>query len=214
MSSVSRRVPSRPEILPVYEVEQKYPVADVTALEDRLASAGVRWHGVVEQVDRYFGHPSRDFAVTDEALRLRSTADGVVITWKGPRLDAAAKTRREIELPLVEAAVASAAGVEAAGPMASPSTLDHWTELLEALGFRRVREVAKRRRLAMVDWDGAAVDVAVDHVAGLGDFIELELRADAAGIAPAAARIESLARHLGCTDPEPRSYLEMLLARA
>jgi len=214
MSSVSRRVPSRPETMPVYEVEQKYPVADVTALEDRLASAGVRWHGVVEQVDRYFGHPSRDFAVTDEALRLRSTADGVVITWKGPRLDAAAKTRREIELPLVEAAVASAAGVEAAGAMASPSTLDHWTELLEALGFRRVREVAKRRRLATVDWDGAAVDVAVDHVAGLGDFIELELRADAAGIAPAAARIESLARHLGCTDPEPRSYLEMLLARA
>ena len=98
--------------------------------------------------------------------------------------------------------------------MASPSTLDHWTELLEALGFRPVREVAKRRRLATVDWDGAAVDVAVDHVAGLGDFIELELRADAAGIAPAAARIESLARHLGCTDPEPRSYLEMLLARA
>lgn len=217
----------------MYEVEQKYPVADVAALEARLADAGAGWHGVVEQVDRYFGHPSRDFADTDEALRLRRTADGVVITWKGPRLDAAAKTRREIELPLAEAAVPAAAGAEAAVPApanaeaavpaaagaeaarpTSPqATLDRWTDLLEALGFRRVREVAKRRRLATVAWDGAAVEVAVDHVAGLGDFVEFELQADAAGIALAAARVESLARHLGCTRPEPRSYLEMLLSR-
>jgi len=228
----------------VYEVEQKYPVADVAALEARLAGAGAGWHGVVEQVDRYFGHPSRDFATTDEALRLRSTADGVAITWKGPRLDAAAKTRREIELPLAEAAVPAAAGAEAAGaadtgaeaavPAAagaeaagaadtgaeaagaasSRATLDRWTDLLEALGFRRVREVAKRRRLATVAWDGAAVEVAVDHVVGLGDFVEFELQADAAGIALAAARVESLARHLGCMRSEPRSYLEMLLARS
>ena len=218
----------------MYEVEQKYPVADVAALEVRLAGAAARWHGVVEQVDRYFGHPSRDFAATDEALRLRSTAEGVVITWKGPRLDATAKTRREIELPLAEAAVPAAALAEAAVPAAAlaeaavpapavaeaapppapQATLDRWTDLLEALGFRRVREVAKRRRLATVAWEGAAVEVAVDHVAGLGDFVEFELQADAAGIARAAARVESLARHLGCTRPEPRSYLEMLLARA
>jgi adenylate cyclase, class 2 len=198
----------------VYEVEQKYPVADVAAFEVRLAGAAARWHGVVEQVDRYFGHPSRDFAATDEALRLRSTAEGVVITWKGPRLDATAKTRREIELPLAEAAVPAAAVAEAAPPPAPQATLARWTDLLEALGFRRVREVAKRRRLATVAWEGAAVEVAVDHVAGLGDFVEFELQADAAGIARAAARVESLARHLGCTRPEPRSYLEMLLARA
>jgi adenylate cyclase class 2 len=198
----------------VYEVEQKYPVADVAAFEVRLAGAAARWHGVVEQVDRYFGHPSRDFAATDEALRLRSTAEGVVITWKGPRLDATAKTRREIELPLAEAAVPAAAVAEAAVRASPQATLDRWTDLLEALGFRRVREVAKRRRLATVAWEGAAVEVAVDHVAGLGDFVEFELQADAAGIARAAARVESLARHLGCTRPEPRSYLEMLLARA
>lgn len=197
----------------MYEVEQKYPVADVAALEARLAGAGAGWHGVVEQVDRYFSHPSRDFADTDEALRLRSTAAGVVITWKGPRLDAAAKTRREIELPLAEAAVPATASAEAAVPASPQATLDRWTDLLEALGFRRVREVAKRRRLATVAWDGAAVEVAVDHVAGLGDFVEFELQADAAGIALAAARVESLARHLGCTRPEPRSYLEMLLTR-
>lgn len=197
----------------MYEVEQKYPVVDVAELEGRLGDAGAAWHGAVEQVDRYFGHPSRDFAATDEALRLRSTADGVVITWKGPRLDAAAKTRREIELPLAEAAVPAAAGAETAVPAAPRATLDRWTDLLEALGFRRVREVAKRRRLATVAWDGAPVEVSLDHVAGLGDFVEFELQADAAGIGLAAARIDALARHLGCMRPEPRSYLEMLLAQ-
>jgi len=202
----------------VYEVEQKYPVADVKAIEDRLGRLGASWHGTAEQVDRYFNHPSRDFAVTDEALRLRSTAAGVAITWKGPRLDATAKTRREIELPLALAAVPAAAQALAAVPAAAeapsavPAMLDHWTELLEALGFRRVREVAKRRRLATVAWEGAAIEVALDHVADLGDFMELELQADASGIAAAAARIESLAWELGCSNAEPRSYLEMLLS--
>jgi adenylate cyclase class 2 len=201
----------------VYEVELKYRVADGRAIEDRLAGLGACWHGTTEQVDRYFNHPSRDFAVTDEALRLRSTAAGVAITWKGPRLDATAKTRREIELPLALAAVPATALALAAVPAAAeassaiPATLDRWTELLEALGFRRVREVAKRRRLATVAWEGAAIEVALDHVAGLGDFVELELQAEFAGIAVAAARIESLARELGCANPERRSYLEMLL---
>ena len=212
----------------MYEVELKYRVADGRAIEDRLAGRGACWHGTTEQVDRYFNHPSRDFAVTDEALRLRSTAAGVAITWKGPRLDATAKTRREIELPLALAAVPAAAEALAAVPAAAealaavpaaaealaavPATLDRWTELLEALGFRQVREVAKRRRLATVAWEGAAIEVALDHVAGLGDFVELELQAEFTGIAAAAARIESLALELGCANPERRSYLEMLLA--
>jgi adenylate cyclase class 2 len=213
----------------VYEVEQKYPLSDVAAVEAALARLGATWHGTVEQVDRYFNHPCRDFAATDEALRLRRTGEALAITWKGPRLDATAKTRRELELPLAEAAVPAAAVAEAAVPAAAPSeaavpaaavvqaadpaTLDSWTELLEALGFRPVREVAKQRQLATVAWQGAAIEVALDHVAGLGNFLELELQADAAGIAVAATRIESLARELGCTAAERRSYLEMLIAQ-
>lgn len=204
----------------MYEVEQKYPVADMKALEARLLGMGAAWHGSVEQVDRYFNHPSRDFAATDEALRLRSTGAGMAITWKGPRLAASAKTRREIELPLIEAAVPAAARVEAAVGESTPVeasrrskvALERWTELLEALGFRRVREVAKRRRSATVAWDGAEIEVALDHVTGLGDFVELEVLADVDGLAAAARRVELLARELGCTNPERRSYLEMLLA--
>jgi adenylate cyclase class 2 len=187
----------------VYEVELKFRVADLAAVEDRLAGLGARFATPVEQVDRYFAHPARDFATTDEALRLRSVGDDVAITWKGPRLAGGGKTRREIELPLATVAPTVASG-------ASP-TLDRWTELLEALGFRRVREVAKRRRTARLAWQGAEVEIALDAVAGLGDYLELELLAESDGIPAAQARIEALASELGCGTPEPRSYLEMVL---
>lgn len=189
---------------PVYEVELKFPVADPAGIERRLAGLGGRLSAAVNQVDRYFAHPSRDFAVTDEALRLRCVGDDVVVTWKGPRIDAVTKTRREIEL-----------GVDpvANGP-AGAATITRWTDLLEALGFRQVREVAKQRRTAIVHRDNAEIEVALDDVAGLGWFLELEERAAAADVERARGRLTALARELGCAAPERRSYLELLLAAA
>ena len=70
----------------MYEVELKFRVADLPAVEGRLAALGARFAAPVEQVDRYFAHPARDFAQTDEALRLRRVGDEIAITWKGPRL--------------------------------------------------------------------------------------------------------------------------------
>jgi adenylate cyclase class 2 len=177
----------------VYEVELKFQVSDSAHLERELVALGAHFREVVEQVDRYFAHPCRDFAATDEALRLRRTGSDVAITWKGPRIDATTKTRREIELALA-----------AAAPDGGP---------LEALGFRQVREVAKRRRVAIVAWEGAEVEAALDTVAGLGGYLELELQAPVDGVPLARARLESLARRLGCGPAERRSYLELLLAR-
>ena len=187
----------------MYEVELKFRVDDLPAVEGRLTALGAHFAAPVEQADRYFAHPARDFAQTDEALRLRSVGDDVAITWKGPRLAGGGKTRREIELPLATLLPADSAGV-------SP-TLDRWTELLEALGFRRVREVVKRRRSARLAWQGAEVEVALDAVSGLGDYLELELLATVDEIPAAQARIAALAGEIGCGHPEPRSYLEMLL---
>jgi len=183
----------------VYEVELKFRIADVSAIERRLATLGCPFASAEEQVDRYFAHPVRDFATTDEALRLRRVGDRVAITWKGPRVDATTKTRREIELPL-------------AIPADGATAIARWTDLLEALGFRRVREVVKRRRTATVRRDGAEIEVALDLVTGLGDFVELEIRAAEDGVDAARRRIEALARELGCNAPERRSYLELLLA--
>lgn len=189
----------------MYEVELKFAVPEPRAIEERLRSLGGRLYAAVDQVDRYFNHPVRDFAVTDEALRLRHDGAGVAITWKGPRIDAATKTRREIELPLV---VGRPDGGEA-DP--SARTLADWTALLEALGFRPVATVAKRRRPARVPWKDREVDVAIDSIEGLGDFLELELQAREADVPEARACLESLARELGVGPSERRSYLELLL---
>ena len=190
----------------MYEVELKFPLPDTRVIEQRLTSLAARWHEPVEQSDRYFNHPGRDFARTDEALRLRRDGDRVVITWKGPRIDTATKTRREIELPLSLELPQPGAALHPA-----EFAIARWTDLLEALGFRPVASVAKRRRHASVDWQGREVDVALDRVAGLGEFLELELQAVEGDVAEARACLESLARELGCGSPERRSYLELLL---
>jgi predicted adenylyl cyclase CyaB len=92
------------------------------------------------------------------------------------------------------------------------ATLEAWSELLTALGFRRVWEVVKCRRPARVTWQGREVEVAIDVVTGLGDFLELEIVASEEEIPLALACLQSLAAELGCGPPERRSYLEMLLA--
>jgi adenylate cyclase class 2 len=186
----------------VYEVEMKFSVADPAVLRARLGGVGGVFSAPRTQIDRYYAHPSRDFAVTDEALRLRRDTDRVAITWKGPRIDAATKTRREIELPLVPAE---------GGPAA---TLAAWDGLLFALGFRPVREVRKRRTTVHLDWQSAAVEVAIDEVEGLGTFVELEQQVAAAGVEAARGRLLALAESLACGPSERRSYLELLLATA
>lgn len=185
----------------MYEVELKYPLADTAAVTATLGALAARFRTPVEQVDRYFAHPCRDFGRTDEALRLRRDGAALAVTYKGPRLNASAKTRREIELPLAD--------VGRGGTLA---TLDAWTALLEALGFCRVREVTKVRTPARLPWQGSEVEVAFDRVSGLGDFLELELLARDGEVPLALSCLESLARELSLGPPEPRSYLELLLA--
>ncbi len=190
----------------MYEVEQKFSVNGHGPIEARLITLAARFREPVEQVDRYFAHPCRDFAKADEALRLRRVGDELAVTWKGPRIDSATKTRRELELGL------ASVPPRPDGPGGGQATLELWTELLEALGFRRVRDVAKRRRSARVPWQGTEVEVALDSIAGLGDFVELELQASQGEVSQATTCLQSLAHELGCENPERRSYLELLLA--
>jgi adenylate cyclase, class 2 len=195
----------------LFEVEQKFRVTDSVAIARRLhelgARAGTPTRSVseaVEQLDHYFNHPSRDFAQTDEALRLRHVGwveaaethqSKNFITYKGPKLDTTTKTRREIELALP----------------AGNDALAQYIELLTALGFRTVAKVQKTRRQLHVAWQDRDIEIALDNVTGLGDFIELELSADEDGLESAKSAIASLATILGLTDNERRSYLELLL---
>ncbi|MBX7166737.1 MAG: class IV adenylate cyclase [Pirellulales bacterium] len=177
------------------EVEQKFPLADPPAFVARLGDLGVCLAEPIVQVDQYFAHPARDFAQTDEALRIRRVGSENRVTYKGPKLDAATKTRREIELPLAPGDDA-AAGYEA---------------LLVALGFRPVRAVRKARRKAELVWEGRTCEIALDEVEGLGTFTELEFQAEPAQLDATRAALTSLASRLGLSQSERRSYLELLL---
>lgn len=179
-----------------FEVEQKFPLDDAVGVERRLVELGAQATDTVEQADQYFNHPARDFAQTDEALRLRSVGEKNFITYKGPKLDATTKTRRELELPLPD------------GKASAPG----FAELLTALGFCRVESVRKVRRQFHISWQGKTVEAVIDDVADLGQFLELELSVGETEVEAAKSSIASLAGNLGLTRSERRSYLELLLA--
>ncbi len=178
----------------MYEVEQKYRIADPDAVAHRLDTLDARWGTDIRQKDQYFAHPSRDFAVTDEAFRIRQVGDANFVTYKGPKIDSTTKTRRELELPL-------------------PHGADYekrFTELLALLGFASVAIVSKVRRPAVVQWQGGPIEVVVDQVEQVGDYVELEVQADQEGLDAARQRLVSLGRELGLEEVERRSYLELL----
>jgi adenylate cyclase class 2 len=180
-----------------FEVEQKFPVEDLPTLEMKLCRLGAEFGEAHEEVDLYYRHPSRDFAETDEALRIRRKGSKCSITYKGPKVDTTTKTRREIDLKLPP----------------DDGTAEAWGELLEALGFEPVAEVRKSRRLGSLGWEGANVEASLDDVEQVGTYVELELIAEAEDVEAAKSRIALLAERLGLADSERKSYLELLLER-
>jgi len=177
-----------------FEVEQKHRVDDPAALNQRLEERGVTLGPPIVQADQYFNHPCRDFAQSDEALRIRTVGDASFVTYKGPNLDATTKTRRELELPLA-------------------ASSDDFTVLLGALGFRPVAIVRKVRRPFAIAVGGRLLHGAWDEVDGVGTYVELELLADEAGLDEAKKLVGLLARELELGPSERRSYLEMLLSK-
>src|SRR5580700_7856865 len=131
-----------------FEVEQKFRVREPAAWLAKLAARQLPLGEPEVQVDRYYAHPARDFAKTDEALRIRRIGQANYVTYKGPKLDATTKTRRELELPLAPGDAGAA----------------EFADLLEALGFRPVTEVRKRRRNGQISWQGRSIELAVDEV--------------------------------------------------
>lgn len=180
-----------------YEVEVKFALADPRGVEARLAAMGAEIEGAVLHVDTYLSHPARDLVAGDEALRIRRIGETNAVTYKGPKVDATTKTRREIELQ-----VAPGEGGAA-----------ECTALFAALGFRVLAEIRKRRRSVRIPFGGGAVAGALDDVDGLGRFMELEIIADEGGIEEARRRLLDVADGLGLTRSEARSYLELFLDR-
>jgi adenylate cyclase class 2 len=180
-----------------YEVEIKFPLKDVKHFAPLLKGLGAEELDAQEHTDRYFNHPARDFAQSDEALRLRSIGNRNFITYKGPKIDPVTKTRQEIEIKY-------APGGEESERLA---------EMLTLLSFRETLTVNKTRRVFHLNWDGREVEVLLDDVEGLGQYAEIETIAEEGEQEAAKECVLSLARKLGLNESERRSYLRMLIEK-
>ena len=182
-----------------YEVEQKFRLdGQSESILARLLELGAAEIGEVQQADHYFNHPVRDFATSDEALRIRSVGDRNWLTWKGPKLDQKTKTRREIETALGDGS----------------KTANEIAEVLTILGFHSVAVVRKVRKLFELSRNGRRFEIAFDRVEEVGEFMEVELLVDQAGLADAQEAVRALGNEIGLleTSVERKSYLNMMLS--
>lgn len=165
------------------EVEAKARAPDDA--EERILRMGAVRAGVERHTDIYFRSPVRDFAATDEALRIRIKDDGAYLTYKGPKLDSETKTRLELSVRVDDADVAES--------------------ILEALGFSRfavVRKIRAKYRL------GDAI-IALDDVESLGRFVEVEIGASHDNAKDRERVLEILSK-IGSGEIIRLSYLELL----
>ncbi len=179
------------------EIEMKCPVADFAAVEQRLASWGIACSETRQEIDQYFKAPDRNFAATDEALRLRRIGPRNVLTYKGPKQAATAKTRVEIEVALAE------------GQQPAHDCL----HLLEMLGYRPVAIVRKQRLCYHLERGGFELEVSLDRVEDVGLFVEVEIRASEELCDAAQQVLGQVLADLNLTATERRSYLELLLGK-
>jgi adenylate cyclase, class 2 len=143
------------------------------------------------QSDTYFAAPHRDFAKTDEALRIRSLDDHSVLTYKGPKLDKVSKTREEFEIPIEEAT---------------------FTKILHALGFTEAGTVRKSREV----FEAGEITISFDSVESLGEFLEVEIMAESEEeLETARQKLFELLKQFGFGEKNSIrvSYLEMVLEK-
>jgi predicted adenylyl cyclase CyaB len=84
---------------------------------------------------------------------------------------------------------------------------------VQSLGYRPTAIVTKRRAIHKFERDGFALEVCCDEVETLGRFVEIEIVAPPEKKPQAEAALQAVARDLGLTNLERRSYLQMALSK-
>lgn len=170
------------------EVEVKARINSFEEMEKRLKTIGAEKSKTEFQEDIYFASPIVDFAKTDEALRIRTTNTNTFITYKGPKLNEKAKTRKEVEMSIESAEKAR--------------------DIFEEIGFAPARTVRKNRQYYTYE----NFEISLDDVEGLPPYMEIEIALpDSADYAEAQKRIFELFEKLGITEGfERTSYMELL----
>lgn len=150
--------------------------------------------------DQYFNSPFVDFGKSDEALRLRKTRllgetnelgrDGLLLTYKGPKIHINSKTRREINIKLEKDQAKSL------------------TKIFNSLGFHKSGTVIKTR--TEITFRGFLI--CLDNVEDLGEFMEIEkIVSDSELIDEIVEKMKSLFPGLSGKEWIRDSYLEMYI---
>jgi len=170
------------------EVEVKARIDGFEEIEEKLESIGAVKSKTEFQEDIYFASPIVDFAKTDEALRIRTTNNDIFITYKGPKLNKDAKTRKEVEMNIESAEKAR--------------------DIFEEIGFKPVRTVRKNRQYYTYE----NFEISLDDVEGLPPYMEIEISLeDGNDYSEAQKMIFDLFERLGITEGfERTSYMELL----
>lgn len=180
----------------MYEVELKVE-ADHGSVREALADAGAERVGTVTQVDTYYNAPHRVFAETDEALRIRRERhlgddnETTKLTYKGPLVEDASKTRKEHETAVIDD--------------------DATAGILDGLGFEPAATVRKEREYFQLD----GYTVTLDDVIDLGAFVEVEQETTEDNVERVRVGAADVLRALGLNPAEQirTSYLGLLLSK-
>lgn len=179
------------------EVEKKFTVSGFDAIRKQLGSPDliVLHAGEAQtQSDEYFNHLQLRFELQDIALRIREVNDQHILTFKGPNHNASTKIRSEIEINL------------------NSADAEKMSEVFLGLGMHSVAKVSKNRETVELQWQDSKVKVCLDSVAGVGNFVEIEIVISGdAEVPDAIEKLDSLAARLGLSESTTTSYLEMLL---
>ncbi|MBN1432137.1 MAG: class IV adenylate cyclase [Methanomicrobiaceae archaeon] len=171
------------------EVEAKIKIDSINIIRTRLKEKGAVFAKKTLQTDTYYNSPLRDFAKTDEALRIRNEEGLSEITYKGPKMrNSVAKAREEYNVEVTDA--------------------ESLAIILEKSGFTKSTTVSKTRE----EYDFMGAKIALDIVKGLGEFIEIEVVTDNQNLA--LETIEKIREELGISGEHiAESYLEMIQAK-
>jgi len=174
------------------EVEVKVHLNDPKYVERRIISLGAVPTAIENQADTYYNMPWRDFSETDEALRIRVQDGEAFLTYKGPKMDLISKTRKEIQVKILDE--------------------NDMGEILTSLGFFPVATVTKKRK----NYRLGEIVIALDEVRELGNFMEMEISVKKSmnyeeKVERLFKFIEKLGIERGSTIR--KSYLEMILEK-
>lgn len=133
------------------EIEVKAACPDLAAARRRLVSLGAALIRSGFERNVCFDSADASLRRSDSLLRLRDY-HGAVLTYKGPRADAASAVKSRVE---VETSVGD---------------FDAMARILTSVGFAKMWAYEKSRE----EWSLSGAKVCLDEVPGLGAFVEVE----------------------------------------